>query len=64
MTKALKIILILFIATSLISSVILSLNSFTGYIIAEKIEGSTNISALTLFLAGLFGALVYLVKFR
>lgn len=59
-----KVLLLIFIAVCLILSVVLSMNSVTGYIIAEKVDSTLNFSALILFLSGLFGALIYLSKFR
>jgi len=59
-----KILLIAAIIIFLVISVLLSLQSVTGYIISEKINGPANILALAFFLAGIFGALFYLSKFR
>ncbi len=59
-----KALLIIFITATLISSVILSTQSFTGYIVAEKANETKNITSLILFLSGLFGSIIYLSKFR
>ncbi len=59
-----KIILILFIFLCLIISIVFSMKSVTGYIIAEKVELNKNILSLIFFIIGIFSTTFYLSKFR
>ena len=60
----LKVLLIVIIVVSLIVSVILSLTSVTGYVVADHVDSDRNLAALVLLLVGVFGAILYLAKFR
>ena len=59
-----KIILIIVIVVSLAISVVLSLQSVTGYVVSDEVDGIANMKALVSFLVGVFGAILYLAKFR
>ncbi len=59
-----KIILILFIVLCLILSIVFSIKSVTGYILAEEVESAKNIFSLVFFLIGIFSTMFYLAKFR
>ncbi len=59
-----KILLLSFIIISFTSSIIFSLDSFTGYVISETVSESKNLYSVGLFLFGLFGAIFYLTKLR
>ncbi|MGV8142450.1 MAG: hypothetical protein ACP5NS_02325 [Candidatus Pacearchaeota archaeon] len=59
-----RILLIAFIVMSLSYSVFLSAQSVTGYIVADTVDGVKNMSALILFLSGLFASIFYLARFR
>ena len=59
-----KVFLILIIVVSLVLSVVFSLQSVTGYVVSDTVDAAANLSALVAFLIGIFGALLYFVKFR
>jgi len=59
-----KIIVIATIIIVLVISVLLSLQSVTGYFIFERVNEPANLLAFGFFLIGIFGALYYLAKMR
>ena len=59
-----KILVIVIVIVALVISVLLSLESVTGYFISEEVNGRANLLALGFFLIGLFGAMYYLTKRR
>ncbi len=63
-SNSLKWMLIVGVVFSLVVSAILSLNSFTGYIIYEEKDAVTNLAAFWFFLAGIAGTLFYLKIFK
>ena len=59
-----KVFLLLVIVASLVLSVVLSLQSVTGYAVSDSEDTIANMGALISLLVGVFGALIYLAKFR
>lgn len=52
------------ICASLLLSVLLSLKSFTGYLVSDQINGQVNMWAFVLLITGLLGGWIYIAKFR
>ena len=59
-----KILVIAVVVVALVISVLLSLQSVTGYLISERVNGPANLLAFGFFMIGVFGALYYLAKLR
>ena len=59
-----KIVVIAVIIIALVISVLLSLQSVTGYFISEEVNEPANLLASGFFLIGIFGAMYYLAKLR
>lgn len=59
-----KILLIALIIIFLAISVMISLQSVTGYAVSEVVNERANLFALVFFLFGIFGAALYLAKFK
>ncbi|MEK6846810.1 MAG: hypothetical protein AABY16_01440 [Nanoarchaeota archaeon] len=59
-----KILVIVVVIVALVISVLLSLESVTGYFISEEVNKPANLFAFGFFLIGIFGAVYYLAKLR
>jgi len=64
MSRVLRYLFVFVIFASLLLSVLLSLKSFTGYLVSDQINGQVNMWAFVLLITGLLGGWIYLARFR
>ena len=64
MGRVLRYLFVTLICASLLLSVLLSLKSFTGYLVSDQINGQVNMWAFVLLITGLLGGWIYLARFR